>query len=46
MNYFSQMVTIFDDEINYASVAFIAVDEHGLGMQWRSLLDVVDGEYS
>ncbi|MEC8312605.1 MAG: hypothetical protein VXZ52_01745 [Candidatus Thermoplasmatota archaeon] len=41
MNYFSQ-VMIFDDEINYASVAFIAVDEHGLGN--AILLDVVDGE--
>jgi hypothetical protein len=41
MNYFSQ-VMIFDDEINYASVAFIAVDEHGLGN--AILLDVVGGE--
>ena len=41
MNYFSQIM-IFDDEINYASVAFIAVDEHGLGN--AILLDVVDGE--
>ena len=41
MNYFSQIM-LFDDEINYASVAFIAVDEHGLGN--AILLDVVDGE--
>ena len=41
MNYFSQIM-IFDDEINYASVAFIAVDEHGLGN--AILLDVVGGE--
>ena len=41
INYFSQIM-LFDDEINYASVAFIAVDEHGLGN--AILLDVVDGE--
>ena len=41
INHFSQ-VMVFDEEINYASVAFIAVDEHGLGN--AILLDIAGGE--
>ena len=41
MIHFSQLI-IYDGEIDFASVAFIAVDEHGLGS--AILLDIIGAE--